>query len=85
MAVVMPLVLGQDLPEMLFAVWRSKIRFAAVSCQFESGGVVVFVDQAAEDGSSADLPGAGIGQEGMYLDCRLGLAVRCRGAAWRWR
>lgn len=35
MAVVMPLVLGQDLPEMLFAVWCSKIRFAAVSCQFE--------------------------------------------------
>jgi hypothetical protein len=29
-----------------------------------SGGVGVFVDQAAQDGSSADPPGAGIGQYG---------------------
>jgi hypothetical protein len=42
-----------------------EIRFAPVTCGFSgSGGVGVFVDQAAQDGSSVDLRGAGVGHGG---------------------
>ena len=44
--------------------FENRIRLLACGLVVASGGVGVFVDQAVEDGFSADLPDAGIGNGG---------------------